>query len=63
VFLSWAEQHQRQRRRHAADLAQITRHHDLNPAGDAMHQLQTWALREAHARHLHDSAMAMLRPR
>jgi hypothetical protein len=61
-FLSWANEHQRQRRRHAAELAQITRHHDLNPAGDAVHQLQAWALRQAHAKHLHDSAIAQMRP-
>jgi hypothetical protein len=60
-FLAWAEAHQRQRRRHAAGLAQITRHHDLNPGGDALHQLQAWALRQAHAKHLHASAMAQLR--
>jgi hypothetical protein len=62
-FLSWAEDHQRQRRRHAAELAQITRHHDLNPAGDAVHQLQAWAVRQAHAKHLHDSAIAQMRQR
>ena len=60
-FLSWAEEHQRQRRLHNAELAQITRHHDLNPAGDAVHQLQAWAVRQAHAKHLHDSAIAQLR--
>jgi len=62
-FLSWAETHQRQRRRHDAELAQITRHHDLNPAGDAVHQLQAWAVRQAQAKHLHDSAIAQLRHR
>jgi hypothetical protein len=62
-FLSWANEHQRQRRRHGAELAQITRHHDLNPAGDAVHQLQAWALRQAHEKHLHDSAIAQMRHR
>ncbi len=60
-YLAWAETHQRERRRHAADLAQITRHHDLNPSGDALRQQQAWAIRNAHAKHLHDSAMAQLR--
>lgn len=60
-FVTWAEQHQRERRRHAAELAQITRHHDLNPAGDAVHQLQAWAVRQAHAKQLHDSAIAQMR--
>jgi len=61
-FLVWADAHQRDRRRHAAVLAQITRHHDANPSGDAVHQQQAWALRQAQAKHLHDSAMAQLRP-
>ncbi len=62
-FLSWADEHQRQRRRHGAALAQITQHHDPNPAGDAVHQLQAWAVRQAHEKHLHDSAIAQMRPR
>ena len=62
-FLAWASAHQRERRLHAAGLAQITQHHDLNPSGDAVHQQQAWALRQAQARHLHDSAMAQLRLR
>jgi hypothetical protein len=60
-YLAWAVTHQRDRRRRAAALAQITRHHDPNPSGDAVHQQQAWALRQAHAQHLHDSAMAQLR--
>jgi hypothetical protein len=60
-FLAWARDHQRSRRRHAAELAQITRHHDPNPEANATHQLQAWALRQAHAQHLHDSAIAALR--
>jgi hypothetical protein len=27
-----------------------------------VHQQQAWALRQAHEKHLHDSAMAQLRP-
>jgi hypothetical protein len=61
VFTSWASQHQRQNRLWAASLAQISRHHDLNPAGDATHQMRAWALRQARAKHLHDSAIAQLR--
>ncbi|MCU0528332.1 MAG: hypothetical protein MUD04_02325 [Cyanobium sp. Prado107] len=60
-FLAWARHHQRDRRRHAAQLAQITRHHDLNPAGDAVHEVQAWAVREAHLKHLHDSSIAQIR--
>jgi hypothetical protein len=60
-FLSWAATHQQEHRLHAAELAQITRHHEANPSGNAVHQLQAWAVRQAHARHLHDSAMAQLR--
>lgn len=60
---TWATLHQRDNRRHGAALAQITRHHDLNPAGDATHQLQAWAVRRAHQQHLHDSAIAQMKPR
>ena len=60
-FQAWAVTHQRERRRHGAMLAQITRHHDANPSGNAVHQQQAWALRQAHEKHLHDSAMAQLR--
>jgi len=60
-FLTWADDHQRDRRQHGAALAQITRHHDLNPGGDDVHQLQAWAVRTAHEKHLHDSAIAQIR--
>lgn len=60
-FLAWARHHQRDRRRHEAQLAQITRHHDPNPMGDAVHELEAWAIREAHLKHLHDSAIAQIR--
>jgi hypothetical protein len=62
-FTPWADLHQRDRRRHAAALAQITRHHDLNPAGDATRQLQAWAQRQAHQKLLQASAIAQLRHR
>jgi hypothetical protein len=61
AFTTWANLHQLEKRRHAAALAQITRHHDLNPAGDATRQLQAWALRKAHQKHLHASAIAQIR--
>ena len=61
-FQAWALQHDHARRLHDAQLAQITRHHDLNPAGDVVHQQLAWARRQARAKHLHDSAMAQLRP-
>lgn len=60
-FLAWAHAHQRDQRQHGAELAQITRHRELNPSGNAVHQLQAWAVRQAHEKHLHDSAMAQLR--
>lgn len=60
-FQTWALQHQHDRLLHQAQLAQITRHHDLNPAGDAVRQLQAWALRQARDRHLHACAIAQLR--
>ncbi|MBM5800686.1 MAG: hypothetical protein FJ077_07565 [Cyanobacteria bacterium K_DeepCast_35m_m2_023] len=62
-FQTWALQHQHDRVLHEAQLAHITRHHDLNPAGDATRQLQAWAQRQARLKHLHDSAIAQLRPR
>jgi hypothetical protein len=62
-FTAWAEQHQRENRRHAAALAQITRHPDPNPSGDARRQLQAWAVRQAHERHLQASAIAQIRHR
>ena len=60
-YQAWALQNQRERLRHDAQLAQITRHHDLNPAGDAVNQMQAWALRQARQKHLHDSAIAQIR--
>jgi hypothetical protein len=62
-FLTWADDHQRARRLHGAELAQITEHHDANPGGDAVHQLQAWAVRHAHEKALHDSAIAQMRHR
>jgi len=68
-FLAWADAHQRDKCRHAADLAPITHHHNLNPSGNAVNQLQAWAVRQTQARsrpgpgqarHLHDSVMAQL---
>jgi hypothetical protein len=58
--LSWAETHEREVRRHNADLAQITTHHDLDGTLDAIGQQQAWARRHAHEQHLHDSAMVQL---
>jgi hypothetical protein len=61
-FVAWASEHERQRRRHQADLAQITTHPDEHAAGDAIGQQQAWARRHEHERHLHDSAIAQIRP-
>ncbi len=60
-FQTWSRQHAHANRLHAAELAQITHHHDLNPAGDVVHQMEAWARRQARAKRLHDSAMAQLR--
>ncbi|MEB3265014.1 MAG: hypothetical protein VKN13_00185 [Cyanobacteriota bacterium] len=60
-FLAWAHDHQRQRRRHDAELAQITEHPDPHSQDDAMAQQQAWVRRRNHARQLHDSALAQLR--
>ena len=49
-FLAWADAHQRDKCRHAADLAPITHHHNLNPSGNAVNQLQAWAVRQVQAR-------------
>ena len=61
AFVAWASDHQRQRRRHEADLVQITTHPDPAAEGDAIGQQQAWARRHAHERHLHDSAIAQMR--
>ncbi|MFN5195572.1 MAG: hypothetical protein ACK5E6_14325 [Cyanobacteriota bacterium] len=61
-FLAWASDHQRERRRHGADLAQITEHPDPHAREDAMAQQQAWVRRRNHSRHLHDSALAQIRP-
>ena len=61
VHQAWAQQHEQERRLHDAQLAQITRHHDINPGGDAVQQQQAWARRQARQKHLRDSAMAQLR--
>jgi hypothetical protein len=54
-FQTWSLLHARDNRLHGAELAQITKHHDPNPAGDALHQLQ------ARAKQLQASAIAHLR--
>lgn len=61
--LIWATLHDRDRRRSGAQRAQITTHHDLDGGQDAMGQQLAWARRQAHERHLHDSAMEQLQHR
>lgn len=60
-FVAWAAEHQREQRRHEAELAQITTHPDASADQDAIGQQQAWARRHAHERHLHDSAIAQMR--
>ena len=60
-FVSWAAEQQRERRRHEAELAQITTHPHAAAEADAIGQQQAWARRQAHERHLHDSAIAQMR--
>jgi hypothetical protein len=60
-FQTWSRQHAHATRLHAAGLAQITHHHDLNPAGDVVHQMEAWARRQAREKRLHDSAIAQIR--
>lgn len=60
-FLAWAEEHQREKRRHAADLAQITEHGTGDGEQDAMAQQQAWAREQEHAKRLHESAIAQIR--
>ena len=60
-FQTWSLLHARDNRLHGAELAQITKHHDPNPAGDALHQLQAWARRQAREKQMQASAIAHLR--
>jgi hypothetical protein len=62
-FLAWADSHQRQRRLHGAEMAQITRHPELAPERDAIGQQRVWALRHGRERRLAESSMAQLRHR
>ena len=62
-FQTWSLLHARDNRLHGAVLAQITQHHDPNPAGDALHQLQAWAHRQARQKQLQASSIAHLRYR
>ncbi|MEB3352569.1 MAG: hypothetical protein VKM01_09620 [Cyanobacteriota bacterium] len=61
-FLAWASGHQRDRRRHDAELAQITEHPDPHDQQDAVGQQQAWARRRNREQQLHTSAMAQIRP-
>jgi len=60
-FLAWAEEHQHEKRRHAADLAQISEHSAGDADLDAMAQQQAWAREQDHTKRLHDSAIAHIR--
>ena len=61
-FVAWASGHERERRRHEADLAQITTHPDAHADADAIGQQMAWKKRQDHEKHLHDSAIAQMRP-
>jgi hypothetical protein len=61
-FVAWAEEHEHEKRRHEADLAQITEHHDPDGEDSAIHQQEAWARRRDHEQHLHDSAIEQMKP-
>ena len=60
-FLAWAEEHQHEKRRHEADLAQISEHSAGDAKQDAMAQQQAWAREQEHVKRLHESAIAQIR--
>ena len=62
AFVAWASEHERERRRHEAELAQITTHPDEHADADAIGQQLAWKKRQDHEKHLHDSAIAQMRP-
>lgn len=62
-FLAWARSHARARRRHAADLAQITTHPQGDPTPDAIAHQKTWARRRTQERVLHHNAIDQIRPK
>ena len=61
-FVAWASEHERERRLHEAELAQITTHHDEHTDADAIGQPLAWKRRQEHEKHLHDSAIAQMKP-
>ncbi len=60
-FLAWAMAHARDNRRHAAELAQITQHPEIDAAADARGQQKAWARRRTQERRLHASALHQMR--
>ncbi len=60
-FLAWAEAHQRQERRHEAELAQVSRHPQGTDQRSALEEETTWEQEHEHQQRLHDSAIAQLR--
>ncbi|MFY8149505.1 MAG: hypothetical protein ACOVNL_09870 [Prochlorococcaceae cyanobacterium] len=60
-FLAWAESHQRQERRHGAELAQISRHPQGTEQRSALEEEEIRVQEHEHERRLHDSALAQLR--
>lgn len=60
-FVAWASEHQRDKRRHGAELAQITEHPDPHTSEDAIGQQEAWARRHGQEQRLHDSAIAQMR--
>jgi hypothetical protein len=61
-FVAWATEHQREKRLHEAELAQITEHADPDGEGDAIGEQEAWARRQDHEKRLHDSAIAQMKP-
>ncbi|MEB3331236.1 MAG: hypothetical protein VKI83_01910 [Synechococcaceae cyanobacterium] len=61
-FVAWAADHQRQKRRHEAELAQITEHPDPHGNEEAIAEQEAWARRQEHEKRLHNSAIAQMKP-
>ena len=60
-FLAWADHHAQEQRLSQSSHVQLEGHPDLLDSNNALAQQRVWANRQAHQKHIHDSAMAHLR--